>query len=1030
MTTCRRLPTFALALLALLAWGLALPARALDPDKAFHHYVRNAWSIQAGLPQISVQAIAQDKLGYIWVGTQSGLARFDGIRFTTYKPETEPALPGIWIRTLLVDPQGRLWIGTYKGLAVYENGRFRAIPAADTQKFPVLDVFALVQAPDGSMIAGTSNGVFDLKAGRLVPREGSPAPAQSLLLRDDGLWVGTLAGVYRIEGPTTTHFLPLPPEASNAAVTRLVEAQGRIWAGTSLGLYLRTATGWRLATDHAGLKNSPVTTLFEDSDHNLWVGTNAGLARVRGGILAEYVPESSPGAFKGVIAAYEDKERNLWLGSQWEGLARVWNGWTRRISASEGLLEPIVWSIARAPDGRTWVGTNDGLGVFDGERYTQVLRGEDLPHPHAYNLLAEADRIWIGTRRGLVILRDGKLEAPPLFAPMAALQINGIYPDSHGDYWFPTTDGLFRLHEGTLRRYGQEAGLGNVRTRLVRELRNGRLLLATQSGLYELRGERLVPIGLDSGLHQDMDITAVYELSTGEIAIGTLAEETYVFDGRQWHRFGPEQGMPANAPFFITEVGPDWLWVSGIRGITRVPVAQVRELMAGKRTRVDAEMVLNERGDRLSGQQGFCCNGAGNSKGFLDGKVLWLPSRNGVVTLDTTAIVRNLRPPTVVIERVRAQNQWRAIGTPGMRDLPADARDVGFEFTALSFQDPASVLLQYRLVGYDDRWRDLELVSPRAATYTNLPSGHYTFEVRGANNSGIWNPMAARFSFRIQPWFHETPLFFFLLALLGGTLLYAAWRWQRHAHEVQRALLEQQVRERTQQLHAANLQLEYASQTDPLTGLRNRRYLANQIPADLSFYDREQARGTHTGQSLLFALVDIDHFKQVNDTFGHRAGDHVLQQFAEVLTRLVRTGDYIVRWGGEEFLLVFRPMPRQYVAAMGDRIRKAVREHRFEVSAETPITLTCSIGLAEYPIARDARHQLGWEQMVELADAALYWVKRNGRDGWATLVPNAHANLAALVRGLQAGAETLVESRLLNVVSSRESVNDRTPAGG
>jgi diguanylate cyclase (GGDEF)-like protein len=1030
MTAFRRLPTIALALLALVGGLLARPAQALDPDKAFHHYVRNAWSIQAGLPQISVQAIAQDKLGYIWVGTQSGLARFDGIRFTTYKPESEPALPGIWIRTLLVDPQGRLWIGTYKGLAVYENGRFRAIPAADPVKFPVLDVFALIQAPDGSIIAGTSNGVFDLKAGRLVVRAGSPAPAQSLLLRDDGLWVGTLAGVHRIEGPSTSYFLPLPPEAAKAAVTRLVSAQGRSWAGTSLGLYLRTASGWRQATDHPKVKNSPVTTLFEDSDHNLWVGTNAGLSRYRGGILVEFVPDTSPGAFKGVISAYEDHEHNLWLGSQWEGLARVWNGWTRRISASEGLLEPIVWSIARAPDGRTWVGTNDGLGVFDGTSYTQVLRGDELPHPHAYNLLAEADRVWIGTRRGLVILRDGKLEAPPLFAPMAALQINGIYPDSRGDYWFPTSDGLFRLHEGQLRRYGQDEGLGNVRTRLVRELRDGRLLLATQSGLYELRGDRLVPMGLDSGLHQDMDITAVYELAGGELAIGTLAEETYVFDGKRWHTLGVEQGMPANAPFFIFEDGAGWLWVSGIRGITRVPVAQVRELIAGTRRTVTAEMVLNERGDRLSGQQGFCCNGAGNAKGFADGPVLWLPSRNGVVTLDTRAIVRNLRPPTVVIERVQSQGQWRPIGTPGMRELPATARDVGFEFTALSFQDPASVLLQYRLVGYDADWRNLELVSPRAANYTNLPSGKYTFEVRGANNSGVWNPGIAHFAFRIKPYFHETPLFFALVALLLGAMLYAAWRYQRRAHEAQRALLEQQVRERTQQLHAANLQLEYASQTDPLTGLRNRRYLANQIPADLSFYDREQARGAHSGQSLLFALVDIDHFKQVNDTYGHRAGDHVLQQFAEVLTRLVRTGDYIVRWGGEEFLLVFRPMPRQYVAAMGDRIRRAVKEHRFEVSAETPIALTCSIGLAEYPIARDARHQLGWEQMVELADAALYWVKRNGRDGWATLVPTEHANLAALVRGLQGGAETLVESRLLNVVSSRDAAHDRAPAGG
>jgi diguanylate cyclase (GGDEF)-like protein len=1014
------MPMFALALLALAGWLAALPARALDPDKAFHHYVRNAWSIQAGLPQISVQTITQDKLGYIWVGTQSGLARFDGIRFTTYKPDTEPELPGIWVRTLLADRQGRIWIGTYKGLAVYENGRFRAIPAEDAKQFAVLDVFALVQAADGGIIAGTSNGVFDLRDGRLVQRPNSPMPAQSLLLRPDGLWVGALGGVHKLEGPAST-FLPLPASAANAAVTRLAEAQGRIWAGTSLGLYLRTADGWREATDVAQLRNSPVTTLYEDRDHNLWVGTNAGLARVRGGVLAEFVPDTSPGAWKGVIAAFEDTEGNLWLGSQWEGLARVWNGWTRRISAMEGLTEPIVWSIARAPDGRTWIGTNNGLGVFDGERFTQVLRGDEMPHPHAYNLLAEADKVWIGTRRGLAILRDGKLETPALFAPMASLQINGIYRDSRGDYWFPTTDGLFLLREGRLRRYGPDEGLGNVRTRLVRELRDGRILLATQSGLYELRNDRLVPVGLDSGLREDMDITAVVELDGGEWVIGTLAEETWVRDLKgRWHQLAAQQGMPVNAPFFITEDGAGWLWVAGIRGITRVPLAQVRELVAGKRERVQAEMVLNERGDRLSGQQGFCCNGAGNAKGFADGPVLWLPSRNGVVTLDTRAIVSNRLPPTVVIESVQSQGRWRRVGTPGMRELPAQARDVGFEFTALSFQDPASVLLQYRLVGYDDTWRDLVLVQPRAANYTNLPSGDYVFEVRGANNSGVWNPNAARFAFRIKPWFHETPLFFALLALLLGTLLYAAWRSQRHAHEAQRALLEQQVRDRTQQLHAANLQLEYASQTDPLTGLRNRRYLANQIPADLSFYDREQARGRLSGQSLLFALVDIDHFKQVNDKYGHRAGDHVLQQFAEVLTRLVRTGDYIVRWGGEEFLLVFRPMPSQYVQVIGERIRRTIADHRFEVNTDTPIPLTCSVGLAEFPIARDARHQLGWEQMVELADAALYWVKRHGRDGWATMVPTEHANLAALLRSLQAGADALIESRLLDVVSSKD----------
>jgi diguanylate cyclase (GGDEF)-like protein len=628
-----------------------------------------------------------------------------------------------------------------------------------------------------------------------------------------------------------------------------------------------------------------------------------------------------------------------------------------------------------------------------------------------------------------VILREGKVEAPPLFAPMASAQINGIYRDSHGVYWFPTTEGLFRLQDGELRRFGQEAGLANVRVRLVRELHDGRMLVGTQSGLYEMRGDKLLPLGLDTGLRADMDVTAIAELSDGEWAIGTLAEELYVTgDDVHWHRLAVEQGMPSNAPFFITEDGAGWLWVAGIRGIARVPMADVRAFVAGKRTTVGAEMVLNERGDRLSGQQGFCCNGAGNAKGFIDGHVLWLPSRDGVVTLDTHAIVKNRLAPTVVIERLQAEGTWHDVADPAARVLPAQARDVAFEFTALSFQDPPSVLLRYRLLGYDEAWRALDLVTPRAANYTNLPAGRYVFEVMGANNAGVWNRKPARVAFRIKPFFHETPLFYVLVAMLAGTLLFAGWRQQRRAHEAQRALLEQQVRERTQQLHAANLQLEYASQTDPLTGLRNRRYLANQIPADLSFYDREQVRTGVTGQSLLFALVDIDHFKQINDTHGHRAGDRVLQQFAEVLTRLVRTGDYIVRWGGEEFLLVFRPMPRQYAATLGERIRRTIAEHRFEADADTPLTITASVGLAEFPIARDARHQLGWEQMVELADAALYWVKRNGRDGWAQLIPTEHANLAALIRNLQAGAEALIESRLLNVVGSRVPAHDTRPA--
>src|SRR5207342_3597755 len=143
-------------------------------------------------------------------------------------------------------------------------------------------------------------------------------------------------------------------------------------------------------------------------------------------------------------------------------------------------------------------------------------------------------------------------------------------------------------------------------------------------------------------------------------------------------------------------------------------------------------------------------------------------------------------------------------------------------------------------------------------------------------------------------------------------ILYALYRQQRLGHIHQRSQLERQVAERTQELHSANVQLEHASQTDLLTGLRNRRYLANQIPVDLAFYAREQLRKGVGEQTLLFALVDIDDFRRVNEQYGHRIADRVLQQFAQLMTRMVRTGDYVVRSSGEEFLLVFRPVPRRY----------------------------------------------------------------------------------------------------------------------
>ncbi len=1010
------------ALLALVMVCLPSTGRALQPDKAFHHYVRGSWSIQNGLPQISAVALAQDRDGYLWIGTQSGLARFDGVRFVRYTPDTEPGLAGIWNRSLHRARDGTLWIGTYKGASTYDGTRFAQVPAVDAQRWPALDVYAFAEDASGQIWAATNSGVFRAQGGRLHLVPGSPELAHSLLARRDGsMWVGARGAVYRVSGGRW-QAQPLPEGVATAAVNRLVETQGKIWAATSLGLYVHGSAGWEVSIAAPQLTKAPVDLLFADSHGNLWAGGDIGIARIRDGGVTEFIGPRDPGGIPSLRVAYEDRENNLWLGSQLEGLTRLRDSWTRRFSVPEGLHDPIVWSLSSDPDGRrVWVGSNDGVSVFEDGKFKLVVRGDALPHPHGYNLLAEADRLWVGTRRGLAVIehggaRAGQVQQPALLAPLAALQINGFVRTGDGDLWIPTSEGLYRLRDNGLRRYAQAEGLTDPRVRYFHRARDGRVLLGTQSGLFEMRGERFSPVGLSSGLPPALDVTAITQLSDGRTVIASLAEKIYVEGGGRWHELGPPQGVPTNAPFYMVEHG-GYLWAAGIRGIARVPLTDLVAFAAGRLPRVRGQMLLNERGDPMSGQQGYCCNGAGNSKGVLRGDSLWLPTRNGIAVLDTLSIVKNPMPPTAVVERVQVRDQWRLAGEMRDIELPENSRDLSFEFTVLSLQDPQSIGVQYRLHGYDREWRTSD-PQQRSARYTNLPPGPYTFEVRGRNNTGVASAEPARLPFSIQPRFHETSLFLALSALLLASVVYAGYRLQQHRHGVKQGVLETLIQQRTEALEIANHRLEEASQTDPLTGLRNRRYMANQIPTDLSYYDRQIQQGTHSGEVMMFALVDIDHFKIVNDTYGHKAGDRVLQQFAQVLGGLVRTGDYVVRWGGEEFLLVFRPMPTRFLEVIGERVRSAVANREFDIGSDKPLRLTCSTGLSEYPLFRDHRVQLGWETMVELADQALYYVKTHGRDGWAAFRPTDLTDLVTLMQDLQNGPDPLLAQGKLRLMGS------------
>lgn len=960
----------------LLLLAVSLPVAALDTGKPFRDYVTDTWGVDQGLPQISVLAITQDPAGYLWFGTQTGLARFDGVRFVRYTQRDAPEL-GNNILALLADDDDRLWIGTAQGLLLLEDQRFHTI--APTVADHPAPASALLKV-DGRILAGCAEGICTPREGKLQRLQALPDPALSLLARGDGLWAGGQGRVFHIAGGKV-RTLPLPAAAGTAAVTALVHADGDLWAGTRNGLFRLRNGSWQAADPHPD-DVLTVEAMHADREGNLWVATPQYLERLRPGQPPERI-HNTPGAIA-VRAIFEDRDGNLWLGSMVEGVTRAWNGWTRRLSQADGLQDPLLWSVAAAPDGGIWVGSSNGVAVWRQGRFTSRVAGNRLPHPEAYSLLPERDQTWIGTRAGVAVLRGERLEQPAELAPLRDAQINGIVRDRAGRLWFATTQGLFLLEDGKqLTRYGEREGLADARIRLVYETRDGRILLGTYKGLYEWRDGRILATGRLGGLSDETPVTAFLELGDGRWVLGTSnGESLRVHDGHGWHWLDRERELPANVAFHLAQNGND-LWVAGMRGVYRLPLASLDRALANPRQPLAAQIVINSGTDRTGGQQDKCCNGAGNSRGVLREGRLWLPTRDGTllvdVDTDTDSAPRNIR-----IDHVQVQGRRLATGH-GTLKLPLDARDLRFEFSLPDFQPMHAPQLRYRLAGYEKDWHELDNPTLRSASYASLPPGYYTFEVADFSQA---EPLrnAAHVAVEIPRRLYET-LAFRLLAMLGlAGLIWLGYLGLQHRYARQRAQLERLVQERTRDLQAANAKLKAISFTDPLTGLHNRRYLTQQIPTDLSFYERDEGYANGS-EAVVFALLDVDHFKSINDTHGHAAGDRVLEQMGQLLGELKRSGDYVARWGGEEFLLVFRPLPRGSLGRLGQRLCTRIAAHSFDLGNGQQHRLTASVGLIECPLFPSRPRLLGWEQLVTLADRALYRAKTAGRNGWIAYQP-------------------------------------------
>lgn len=457
-----------LALLAPSAW-------ALDRERPFHDFVRGQWGIAEGLPQVSALSLVQDDGGYIWVGTQNGVARFDGVRFTamTGKAVGGPAIT--MARDAIRDRAGAIWFAHERGLLRHDARGATVLASHPAPRVAV----GVAQAPDGRVYAATEAGLYAVEGERLEAVAAQGEVLHSIAVAPDGaLWLGADAALWRIAGGEARRIaLPLPPGTAVAAIEPTPEA---LWIGSAAGLY-------RLDPRASGEPRptaitEPVLSLLEDAGGTLWIGTPTALWRLRPDGRLDRHGEADFVRNPWVTSLFEDRDGNLWVGSENESLFRLSDGWVSRLGEGAGMADTLSWSVVEAPDGALVVGTNsDVLRVVDG-RAKRLVDGARLPNPVAYELAYDArGRLWIGTRAGLARVDAPGADPVPIDA-VGRAQVNAIVPTGDDEAWIGTSEGVFRWRDGTAQRASPPLEGPEGRVRGVLPLDGERALLATECG--------------------------------------------------------------------------------------------------------------------------------------------------------------------------------------------------------------------------------------------------------------------------------------------------------------------------------------------------------------------------------------------------------------------------------------------------------------------------------------------------------------------------------------------------------------------
>lgn len=782
-----------------------------DTEKAITQYQHDVWEIEEGIPQNTVSSVVQTQDGYLWLGTEEGLVRFNGTTFDVYDRTNTPVFEeSHYIRTLLEDEQGRLWIGTSSGLIVYQHGIFRQASVDNSlngkvissltfdsegqlwvgtfdsglyacapdqcdsfTKQPGIDsdlIGSLLTDSTGTLWIGTDVGLYRHASGTV---EQIPSLANQFIMsitedREEGLWIGTReSGIFRY---TKDEFIQMP--ASEGWPTESVWAMqqdkaGSLWIGLGQNGLIRYRRGtFESFPPLHGLSEGRVMTIHGDRHGNLWIGTEGdGLHRLRTGVFTTYT-ESEGLTNDAVLSVYEDRNETLWIGTQGGGLNRLTGNDLQAITTENGLSNDVVTSIVETRDGNLWVGTlGGGLNRINDNNISILSTKDGLPSEAIFSLYEGAGGgLWIGTDKGLGYYKDGNIKTFTTEDGLPSNFITALLQDQEGTLWIGTYD----------------------------------------AGLVKLEHGRIVPFGYNDQLGSEV-VLAFYEDEKGAMWIGTYGGGLSYLQDDTIHTFNTRNGLFDDNVYVILEDSNGYIWMTSNRGIFKVNKSDIQAFIDGNIDRLTS--LSYNRKDGLKSHE---VNGGVQPAGWRgrDGR-LWFPTIRGVAVTDPY-LENNEPPPTVVIENVTVD--YEPVDQTDDVTFSPGSKRIAFDFAAITFLAPEDVKFRYRLEGYDNEWSE-ETQHP-VATYTHLDPGNYTFHVIASNRPGTWTEAGASMSFYLEPFFYERPLFWWFSALGALFMIIAAYRLRTKQLITQKERLEEAVEKRTHDLLEAKGKIQ--TQADAL----------------------------------------------------------------------------------------------------------------------------------------------------------------------------------------------------------------------